>query len=347
MFGLPFVSVLMPIRNEGDYIERSLQAVVAQDYPSERLEVIIADGMSTDGTRDIVHAFGARHPAVRLVDNPGRIVSSGLNAALQQAKGEVIIRVDGHTEIAPDYVRQCVAELERSEADNVGGKMTAVAEGTFGQAVALATSSRFGIGGGRFHYSNTEEWVDTVYMGAWRREVFERIGAFDEELVRDQDDEFNYRLRAQGGRILLSPRIKSVYTTRGTPSSLWRQYLQYGYWKVRVMQKHPRQMRPRQLVPPLFVAALLLSLLAAPFSAAGRWVFAVVAGSYCVANMTASVLSARHGQWRLLPLLPVTFATLHFAYGLGFLTGLVRFAGRWGDRGIGVHKIWAEETPQA
>src|SRR5262245_34169273 len=198
---LPLVTVIMPVRQEAGFIARSLGAVLAQEYPVERLEVLVADGGSTDGTREIVQAHQARHPNLRLVDNPGQIVPTGLNAALRHARGEVIVRVDGHTEIAPDYVLECVSALRRMGADNVGGRMNAIGEGPFGEAVALATSSPFGIGNARFHYSDREEWVDTVYMGAWPREVFARIGLFDEELVRDQDEEFNYRLLGLGGRI--------------------------------------------------------------------------------------------------------------------------------------------------
>ena len=263
----PLVSVILPIRNESAYIERGMNAILSQDYLGE-MEILVADGMSTDDTRRIVHELSALHPRfnVQILDNPRKIVPTGLNLALQRAKGEIILRVDGHTVIAPEYVSQCVSALHTSGADNVGGRMNAVGSNLFGQAVALATSSPFGIGGGRFHYSDNEEWVDTVYMGAWPRRVFERLGLFDEELVRDQDDEFNYRLRASGGRILLSPKIKSEYTVRSSPSALWRQYFQYGFWKVRVLQKHPRQMSLRQFVPPAFVFALLLSLLSFLFS---------------------------------------------------------------------------------
>ena len=333
MENLPFVSILMPIRNEADFITRSLGPVLEQNYPADRLEIIVADGMSTDGTREIVKSQQTLHPNLRLIDNPGKIVPTGLNAALAQARGDIIVRVDGHTIIAPDYVRECVAELQRSGADNVGGRMNAVSEGWIGQAVALATSSPFGVGGARFHYSEREEWVDTVYMGAWRGDVFKRIGLFDEELVRNQDDEFNYRLLSQGGRILLSPRIKSRYYNRSTLRSLCRQYFQYGYWKVRVLQKHPRQMQPRQFVPPTFVAVLSSSLLMAPFSIGGKRMFIAVAGSYTIANLAASIITARKADngSKLLPLLPVTFATLHLAYGLGFLIGLGRFCNRWKD----------------
>src|SRR5690606_4682773 len=196
----PFVSVIMPIRNEAAFIERSLGAVLAQDYPHTHLEVLVADGMSSDTTRLIIGdlAAGSDVP-VTIVDNPGKIVPTGFNRALAQARGDIIVRVDGHTIVAPDYVTECVAALERSGADNVGGRMNAVSSSLLGEAIALATSSPFGVGGSRFHYSQEDEWVDTVYMGAWPRSVFERIGGFDEDMVRNQDDEFNYRLRSAGG----------------------------------------------------------------------------------------------------------------------------------------------------
>lgn len=322
----------MPVRNEAEFIGRSLGAVLAQDYPHDRMEVFIADGMSTDATRKVIEALTRDYPDIdlRVLDNIGQMVATGLNRALEQAKGEVIIRVDGHTIIAPDYVRECVAQLKRTGADNVGGRMDAVSKSSFGQAVALATSSPFGVGGARFHYSDQEEWVDTVYMGAWPREVFERVGLFDEEQVRNQDDEFNYRLLSHGGKILLSPRIKSKYYNRSTPGSLWRQYFEYGYWKVRVMQKHPRQMRPRQFAPALFVAGLITALILLPFSFIGKYFALLVAASYVIANLTASLLVTRGRGWRVLALLPFAFATLHLAYGCGFLVGLVKFWNRWG-----------------
>lgn len=328
----PFVSVVLPVRNEAAFISRSLRSVLAQDYPHARMEVLVADGMSTDQTRAEIERLAAESDIpVTAFDNPGRIVPTGLNTALDRARGAVIVRVDGHTVLAPDYVRQCLSALARSGADNVGGRMHAVSETPLGEAVALATSSRFGVGGARFHYSEREEWVDTVYMGCWPRSVFDRIGFFDEEMVRNQDDELNYRLLSLGGRILLSPQIRSRYYNRATLPSLWRQYFQYGYWKVRVMQKHPGQMRVRQFVPPALAAFLVVSLLLVRLT----WrPFALGAACYAVADILASFWAAGRRNLRVLPLLPVVFATLHFSYGFGFLTGLAKFAGRWGDRKV-------------
>lgn len=329
----PRVSVVMPVRNESAFLERSLGAVVAQDYPEDRLEILVADGRSEDGTRRIVEALAEQHAGVRLIDNPERLAATGLNHGIRAARGEIIVRIDGHTIVAPDYVRQCVAALSRSGADNAGGRMDAVGEGAVGRAVALATSSRFGVGGAAFHYLEREAWVDTVYLGAWPREVFERIGLFDESMARNQDDELNYRLRAHGGRILLSPEIRSRYFNRATLRSLARQYFLYGLWKVRVLQKHPQQMRPRQMVPPLFVATLGLGGAAALAVPGAWWLFAGIAGSYATVNLLASVGTAWRSGPRHLPLLPWVFAILHLAYGTGFLAGLARFAHRWGDRG--------------
>lgn len=330
---LPLVTVIMPIRNEARFIARSLGAVLVQDYPAECLEVLVVDGSSTDATRTIVTGLQATHPYLRLLDNPPGIVSSGLNRGLAVARGRIIVRVDGHTEIAPDYVRQCVTELRRTGADNVGGKMAAQGLGTFGAAVALATSSPFGVGNARFHYSNDEEFVDTVYMGAWPREVFRRIGLFDEELVRNQDDEFNYRLLDHGGRILLSPRIRSFYINRGSPRTLALQYFQYGYWKVRVMQKHPRQMRLRQFAPPALVAALLGGALLAPWQRVLRRAWAALILFYLLATLGAAgwvaYRAGARAAFHVLPVLPAVFVTLHLSYGLGFLVGLVRFARHW------------------
>jgi succinoglycan biosynthesis protein ExoA len=340
----PLVSLILPIRNEAAYIKRGLQAILEQDYSIERLEVLVSDGMSTDNTRKIVNDFAELHNQlnIQILDNPGQIVPTGINIALRAATGEIIIRVDGHTIIAPDYVRQCVVTLQRTRADNVGGKMNATGGNLFGSAVSLATSTPFGIGGGRFHYSDQEEWVDTVYMGAWPRYIFEKIGLFDEELVRDQDDEFNYRLREAGGKILLSPQIKSEYTVRSTPRALWRQYFQYGYWKVRVLQKHPMQMSPRQFVPPVFVLSLLVSMLLL-FSPALRLFSAIIPLLYLVANLFASIHTASSRGWKHLPFLPLIFTILHLSYGLGFLVGLVKFWNRWSDK-RGRVPAWSGET---
>lgn len=296
------------------------------------MEIIISDGLSTDNTKVVVETFKPSGIPLIWLDNPDKIVPTGLNLAIRQARGDVIIRVDGHTTLASDYVQQCVLALQCSGAENVGGRMNPVGKNTFGKAVALATSSPFGVGGARFHYSTQEEWVDTVYLGAWPKEVFQKVGLFDEELVRDQDDEFNYRLREAGGKILLSPRINSWYSVRSQPKDLWKQYLQYGFWKVRVFQKHPRQMRWSQFIPPIFVLAVLISLLIAILFSWGWKVPLALAGLYLLAALIATLLTAARKGWLEVCLLPFTFAILHVSYGSGFLWGLIKFRKRWGDK---------------
>ncbi|TWF79017.1 glycosyl transferase family 2 [Pseudonocardia hierapolitana] len=331
VIGKPHVTVIMPIRNEERFIARSLGAVLGQHYPPDRMQVLVADGMSEDSTRAVVEDLARTHPqhVVRIVDNPGRIVPTGFNAALALADGDVIVRVDGHTVIEPDYVAECVRALDRSGADNVGGRMAAVGDGLVAQAIALATSSPFGVGNSHFHYVRGEKWVDTVYMGAWPRSVFDRIGPFDAELVRNQDDEFNYRLRSEGGRILLTDRIRSVYYSRSSLRTVFRQYRQYGMWKVRVLQKHPRQMSARQFVPPAFAATLLAGTVLTPASGAARRGLLATIVAYGLAAGAASVSIAREHGWRHLPVLPAVFAALHVGYGMGFLGGLVKFRTRW------------------
>ncbi len=342
---LPLVSVLLPVRDEAPFIERTLEAILAQDYPADRIEILVADGRSSDGTRRLIEKLCEQHRRLRLIDNPGKIAATGLNLAIMASKGDVIARVDGHTIIAADYVRWCVAELERTGADNVGGRMRTCAMTAFGEAVALATSSRFGLGGARFHFLKSEAWVDTVYLGAWPREVFGRVGLFDECMVRNQDDEHNYRLRARDGRILLSPRIRSRYYGRSTALSLSKQYFKYGYWKVRVLQKHPAMMKLRQFVPPLFVLTLGAAAVGSPFLPAARAILLLAGGSYTLANLAASVRIATGHGWRHLPRLPLVFATLHLFYGSGFLAGLIRFADSWGDRRGRVPELVDRDPP--
>jgi cellulose synthase/poly-beta-1,6-N-acetylglucosamine synthase-like glycosyltransferase len=326
----PFVSVLMPVRNEAGFIERSAGSVLSQDYPRELLEVLIADGMSDDATREIINGLQQRHGNLKMVDNPGRIVATGLNEALRRARGEIIVRVDGHCEIAPDYVGRCVDHLLHDHVEVVGGPLETIGESYIARVIALAMSSRFGVGGSAFRVPNSRtQFADTVPFPAYSRAVIDRAGPFDEELVRNQDDEYNYRLRKLGVKILLSSDVRSQYYSRATLPRLWSQYFQYGYWKVRVMQKHPRQMRLRQFAPPLFVAALLLALMLLPAFTVAGYFLGLIAGAYVVALAGASILSGLKNKWELLPLLPLAFAILHLAYGSGFLIGLVRFWNRW------------------
>jgi succinoglycan biosynthesis protein ExoA len=326
---LPLVTVIIPIRNEAAFIERSLGAVLSQEYPADRLEVLVVDGASDDGTRTIVQRMLAGRPSARLLDNPARIVPPALNIGLAEARGELIVRVDGHTILAPDYVARCAQVQAETGADCVGGLMCAVGETPFGESVALATAHPFGVGGSRFHYATEPQDADTVYMGAWPRHVFQDVGLFDEELVRNQDDEFNYRLRMAAGRIWLDPRIRSTYYARSTWRSLWRQYFQYGFWKVRVFQKVPGSARPRHWMPPLFALAVVGGFPVALLIPILRPQYLGGLVLYTMANLNVSIQIARKVGWHHLARLPLTFTTLHLAYGLGFWAGVARFGPPW------------------
>lgn len=330
---LPLVTVIMPIRNEAKYIRQSLGAVLAQDYPADRMEVIVADGMSDDGTREILQSFKSQFPNLKSLDNSEKIVSTALNRAIEQAQGEIVVRVDGHCEIDKEYIKNCVRHIQSSNVDGVGGSIETIGLTSVARAIAAAMSSRFGVGDSGFRtLTGTTKLVDTIPFPAFTRRIIEKAGPYDEEQIRNQDDEYNYRLRKSGAKLLLAHDVRSRYYSRATLRSLMKQYFQYGYWKVRVMQKHPRQMRLRQFVPAAFVSTLIVSLVAGGFTAIGWIPFGGILGSYIVANLTASALATKK-RWELFALLPFAFTTLHVSYGLGFMVGLVRFAGKWGVPG--------------
>jgi lipopolysaccharide/colanic/teichoic acid biosynthesis glycosyltransferase/glycosyltransferase involved in cell wall biosynthesis len=328
---LPFVSVVLPIRNEAAFIGKALTAVLAQDYP--HFEVLVADGMSDDGTARIVRALAGADARVRVLDNPGRIVATGLNAAVKAARGDIVVRVDGHCEIAVDYVRRCVEHLGKGDVWGVGGPLETIGQTRVARAIAAAMSSRFGVGNSAFRTLFGQSLlVDTVAFPAYPRRVLELAGPFDEELVRNQDDEYNYRLRKMGGRLLLAADVRARYFSRSSLRSLWRQYFQYGFWKVRVLQKHPRQMSARQFVPPVFVLAIA-SLALSSYWPAGRMALALLAAVYAtLTGLAAFVVSRRAREPRLFAPLVVSFPILHLSYGSGFLVGLVRFWRGWNAR---------------
>jgi glycosyltransferase involved in cell wall biosynthesis len=320
----PLVTVLMPVRNEASWIARSLGAVLCQDYPADRLEVLVIDGESDDQTRQAIRSLAGAE-RVRVLANPVRLQAAGLNIGLRQAHGEIIIRVDGHTLIAPDYVRICVATLQATGAANVGGRMDPVGVTATGQAIALATTSRFGVPAA-FHTSSRAQETDTVYMGAWPRELLERLEGFDERLCANEDYELNYRIRRAGGRIVLSPALRSAYYCRHTFKALARQYVGYGRGKARMLRYHPRSLRPRQLVAPAFVAALILGPLCTRVRAA-RALWLALLAAYTTLNLAASArLTLRpdaRAPWSVAWRVPLVFPTLHVAWGLGFWAELL------------------------
>jgi len=326
--GLPFVSVIIPCRNEVGHIEGCLNSVVASEYPKDRMEVLVIDGMSDDGTREIAGRYSNAYPFIKLRDNPKRITPSALNIGVRNAVGEVIIRMDAHNVYGSRYIPMCVGHLLNSGADNVGGVWVTMPgkDTTVARSIALALSHPFGVGNSSFRIGAKEPaYVDTVPFGCYRREVFERIGLFDEDLVRNQDDEFNLRLIRNGGKIMLVPDIVSHYYARDSLRKLWRMYFQYGYFKPLVASKVGGVMTLRQIVPALFVLALAVPFATGLFYRPSLSLFLLTAALYALANAGVSFRIAKVKGMRHFPGLMASFLTLHLSYGIGYLKGLWDF----------------------
>lgn len=318
----PTVSVIMPIRNEADRLCDAVASVLTQDYPRS-FEVVLAVGPSDDRTAEI--AAGLASDAVRVVDNPSGRTPSALNAAIAASVGEVVVRVDGHATLSPGYISRAVATLIGTGADNVGGVQRAEGVTPFEQAVAAAMTSKFGVGDAKFHYGGEAGPTDTVYLGVFRRSALERVGGFDETLIRNQDYELNWRIRDTGGVVWFDPELSVTYRPRSSLPALARQYYEYGWWKAVVLRRHPRSVRWRQLVPP---AALIGNVGGVMLALAGRRRGLVVPGAYLSANVAASVtgaqgLSAEATRW-----LPAVFATMHHAWAAGLVAGAAAIGSR-------------------
>lgn len=311
------------MRDEEAYIRACLRSVLDQDYPKELTEVLIIDGMSRDASRSIAEDFINKHSYVKLLDNPHQTTTHALNKGVRLSAGDVIVRVDAHSCIEPDYLRSVVEALKRTEADNVGGLMRPVGRSLMEKAIALAMCSPFGVGGGKFHYCEKEIFVDTVYLGAYRREVFEKIGLYDQEAHYSEDDELNYRLIKSGGKILLSPTIRSRYFPRSSLSALWKQYYNYGRGKARTVKTHGRLPAWRHVVPSIWVLSIFGCLALYFASPSFGWLCIVILGSYLISAVFVTARISLRKGWKYLPLLPTIFATLHVGYGIGFLRGIV------------------------
>lgn len=321
--GSPVLTVIVPCRNEADAIDEFLDCVLDQEGVPGEYEVIIADGSSDDGTLGRLQERARREPRLSLIENPERFVSSGLNRAIVSAKGETIVRMDVHTVYARDYLASCLRVLESTGAANVGGAARTRSGTTFQAANAAAFHSWFSVGGARFHDVDYTGEVDTVPFGCWRRKSLLAVGLYDESLVRNQDDELNLRLTKSGGRIWQDASIRLWYSPRDSLKGLFRQYFQYGYWKVVVLRKHRMPAAWRHLVP---IAAILTGLGLAvagfvlPFA---WWTLGVLSLAYLALLLLASLqATVRARRLSLFPLFPGIFLTYHLSYGMGFALGL-------------------------
>lgn len=319
------VTAVVPCRNEVDSIERCVRSILNQEKPGGEWELIVVDGLSDDGTTDVLLRLAREYPALRILANPKRTMPSGVNLGIAASRGRYIAIMGAHNRYAPDYLQQAVQVLEETQADNVGGSMVCEGDSYVQEAIALAHHSGFSVGGARWHDPHYEGPADTVFGGVYRRDVFERIGPFDEELVRNQDDELNLRLVQEGGSIWHSPRIKSWYKPRRSLNALLQQYVQYGYWRVRVVQKRKAAASIRQYVPGTFVFSLIMLPAAGFLWAPLWWLWIGELVTYVLCTLGISFAVAARKGWRYLPILPPVFACYHLGYGIGFLHGVIDF----------------------
>ena len=323
------VSVIVPCYNEEATIAQLLEAISCQTYPLQDIEVVIADGLSTDRTRDKINSFATDHPLleVRIVDNLRRVIPSGLNRAIEAAKGKYILRMDAHSIPNPTYIEKCIAGLEQKHGDNVGGVWKIQPGGSTWMAKSIAVAAAHPLGAGDARYrigGTTAQEVETVPFGAYRREIFDKIGFYDEDLLSNEDYELNVRLKQSGGKIWMDPEIQSIYFARANLRDLSRQYWRYGYWKAQMLRKHPNTLRWRQFVPPLFVLTLLgLAVLSFPFVLA-RWLFAIIVILYTIIMLTIGLMmSLKHKNISLISGVPLATATIHISWGSAFLWSLI------------------------
>jgi succinoglycan biosynthesis protein ExoA len=324
----PKVSVIVPCYNEQYTIRLLLEALCSQTFPRGDMEVVIADGMSKDGTLEAIAAFQEDYPelAVHVVDNTRRNIPSGLNCAIEASHGDLIVRLDAHSKPYPDYVERCVRAHEAGLGDNIGGvwEIQPGASTWIAGSIAVAASHPIGVGDAMYRLAATAAEVDTVPFGSYRRTLVERIGGYNEALLTNEDYEFNTRIRQANGRVWLDPSIRSVYFARSTFGELVRQYWRYGYWKWRMLRNFPSTVRWRQALPPLFVLSLLGLLLLSIFFPPVSWLLFLELFLYFFVLLVAGLFAAiKQHKLHLLPGLPLAIAAMHVSWGSGFLWSML------------------------
>ncbi|MFA7711700.1 MAG: glycosyltransferase [Candidatus Neomarinimicrobiota bacterium] len=328
MSNKPTISVIIPCRNEEKYIGQCLDSLLRQKYDINNVEILIIDGMSTDNTRNIIKNFIKEYPNIKLFDNPGKTVPYALNIGIANSKNDYIIRMDAHCKYEKSYISELIRWSKQLDADNVGGRFITIpgSESIIAKCISVVSKHSFGIGNSlyRIGLSDVKE-VDTVPFGCFKRELFGKIGLFDTDLPRNQDDEFNARIRKNGGKIYLIPSIKIIYYARTSFKKLAIMYYQYGYFKPLAVKKVRGSITIRQLVPAIFVLSLLTSGILSFFSQYIFGVFIGILGLYSIANLLISICLAMKENILLVFGLPVAFAILHFSYGIGYLKGFIDF----------------------
>jgi glycosyltransferase involved in cell wall biosynthesis len=321
----PLVSVIVPCRNERGYIVECLESILRSDYGLNRIEILVVDGASDDGTPEILSEYARRSPQIQCLQNPARTAPAALNIGIMHATGDILMRMDAHCRYPDNYISALVGWLHQSGADNVGGmwRILPGSDSLAARAIAAALSHRFGAGNSYYRIGITRpKWVDTVPFGCYRRSVFERIGLFDEELIRNQDDELNQRLLRNGGRILLVPDVTIDYYARDSIRKIARMHYQYGYFKPLAAKKAGAVGTFRQIVPAIFVLSLAVTLLLGPWIKIARVTFLGIVGAYLIVLVVSVFSSATRNSVRVCILLSAVFPVIHISYGFGWLRGL-------------------------
>lgn len=315
----PFISIVIPCRNESAFIADVLNSILQQDYKIDKMEVWVVDGDSEDHTVAIVKSYADKYAWIHLLNNPAKIVPNALNIAIKKANGTFIIRLDAHTKYAHDYISKIVETFQQTNADIVGGPMRAIGKTDFQKAVAYATSTRLGVGNSQFHDEHFEGYVDSVYLGAWHRNIFAEVGYFDEQMMRNQDDEFHYRAKSFGKKIYLNPKIKSEYFPRDSIRKLFKQYFQYGLYKPLVLSKVKSAVKLRHLIPTLFFLYLITIpvgyYLIGWLTIIPLLVYFALAVAFAIKNKGSVI---EKGSCLLI------YPVLHISYGFGFIAGLFK-----------------------
>ena len=318
----PFVTIILPVKNERQYITSALNSIFNQNYPKNKIELLIADGCSEDGTTEIIKNFQKNHFNIQLIENFGEIVSEGFNLALSQSIGEYILRIDGHSELPPNYLKNCIELMIKGKTDIVGGCIETLSSGVVGRANSVTQASFFGVGGVKFRNSQQSKagFVDTLAFGLHKRELFAELGGYDEEMIYNQDDEFNFRVTQAGKKIWMNPILKTKYIARSNYKKLFKQYFNYGLYKVRGFQKRGRIFSIRHLIPSLFLGGLLSSFLIG-YLYNYFFPFNILLGTYIITNIIYSIVKST--SYLMIPFIFISFCVLHISYGTGFIWGLL------------------------
>lgn len=319
----PFISVVIPVYNEDKYIEACIISLMKQDYPNDAMEWIFVDGCSKDRTKEIINSYKQKHPnLIRLYENPNKTVPFAMNMGIKAAAGKYIVRLDAHAEYSYDYISKCIYYLETIDAENVGGVAETKSRGFVGNAIALMLSSKFGVGNSQFRINGKSGYVDTVPFGAFPKEVFKKYGMYDERLTRNQDNEMNYRIRKNGGKIYMSADIHLSYYCRDNIKGIVDMAIKNGKWNVITSRLCPGTMGIRHFIPFIFLLSLIIMPILSVLFSIFKWLFVVELALYFLLNLLFSIKATSEMKYTLL--LFILFPVFHVSYGIGSLVGLIK-----------------------